>query len=135
MRVNQATRARLERAGHEFLAEILGVETERNPANIGALADLGHALTRLGRCEEGLAVDEKLVRLDPENPVVHYNLACSLALLERTQDAVRSLERAVELGYLDVDHLLADDDLAPLRGLKTFQSLVRRLRRAAERSG
>lgn len=118
---------RLERRGDEFLAEFLAVEVRRNPRNVDALAELGQAYSRLGRLEEGLSVDRQLVRLVPENPTAHYNLACSLALLGRPDEALDALERAVELGYDDAEFLQEDDDLASLRGEERFRRLVRRL--------
>ncbi|MBM3977095.1 MAG: hypothetical protein FJ299_08910 [Planctomycetes bacterium] len=114
--------------GDEFLVRCLRYETSIRPTNLGALAELGHALTRLRRFEEGLDVDRALARLCPEDPLVHYNLACSLALLERRDEAFGALERAVELGYAEPQHLLDDPDLTSLRSDPRFQQLVERLR-------
>lgn len=120
-------RQRVADLGQEFLAEFYGSVTARQPSNVDALGELAHALTRLGRLEEGLVIDRRLVRLVPENPIVHYNLACSLALLERGDEAIDALERAVELGYEDSEHLLGDADLAGLHEDERFQRLVRRV--------
>ncbi len=122
---------RLERLGQEFLLEVLRRETERHPENVEALAELAHVLTRLGRLEEGLATDARLVELAPRNPTVHYNLACSLALLGRFPSALDALEKAVELGYDDLDHLMEDGDLASLRSEERFQRLIEHLRKVA----
>jgi tetratricopeptide (TPR) repeat protein len=115
---------RLDRSGQEFLADILSRETARHPKNLEALAELAHVLTRLGRLEEGLAIDERLVRLAPENPTVHYNLACSLALLGAPARAISELEQAVRLGYDDLAHLLEDPDLVALHSEPRFRELV-----------
>jgi Flp pilus assembly protein TadD len=130
LNLSERAKARLTRTGLTFLAEFLGVEVERHPGNLEALAELGHALTRLGRVDEGLDVDRRLVRLAPENSTVHYNLACSLALLRRPAESLAALERAIELGYDDAEHLLADEDLATLRDDSRFRSIVQRLRAA-----
>lgn len=122
------TAASIDRLGLEFLASVLGVEVARRPNNFGALFELGNVLTRLGRHDEGLAVDLELVRLEPDNATAHYNVGCSLALLGRVDEAMSSLERAVELGFADADHLEADVDLVALRGVKRFQDLVALLR-------
>lgn len=119
---------RLERLGQEFLVEFLGRALARHPDNFAALSELATLLTRLGRLEEGLAADERLVRLAPGDPTVHYNLACSLALLARSEDALDALERAVALGYRDTGHLLEDEDLASLRSTRRFQALLATLR-------
>jgi len=130
-----AARARIEAAGLEFLADFYGAEARRRPRNVAALTELGQVLTQLGRYEEGLRVDRELTRLLPEDPTSHYNLACSLALLGETEKACDALERAVELGYDDLEHLLADGDLGSLRDAPRFARLVARIgERSADES-
>src|SRR5262249_1738458 len=125
-----AVQERLERLGDEFLAEILGRASARHPDDVGVLSELAATLTRIGRLEEGLAADERLVRLAPEDPTVPYNLGCSLALLGRADRALDALEHAFALGYRDTEHLLADDDLATLRDEPRYHRLVERLQAA-----
>jgi Flp pilus assembly protein TadD len=115
----------LNRLGDEFLAGFYEAETERHPGNLDALAELGQVHTRLGHYDRGLTVDRQLVRLVPDNPTAHYNLACSLARLERAVEALDSLERAVELGFADAEFMQSDEDLASLRAEERFRSLVR----------
>jgi len=121
---------RFERFGLEFLVEFLGRAIRQRPQDLELLAERAGILTRLGRYEEGLAADEELVRRAPADPSVRYNLACSLALLGRQEEALDALERAHALGYADLEHLLADEDLHSLRPLARFQALVSRLRAA-----
>jgi Flp pilus assembly protein TadD len=117
----------LDRVGLEFLAEFLEVARRRHPENVETLAELGHVYTRLGRFAEGLDVDRLLVGLAPDNPTAHYNLACSLALCGDAAHALDSLEAAVELGYDDPEHLVADEDLRTLRDEPRFRALLTRL--------
>lgn len=104
------------------------VVTERQPENLEALAELAQAHTRLGQWERGLELDRRLVRMLPEDPTIRYNLACSLALTDRTLEALEALEAAIELGYDDVDYLLNDPDMSGLQNEPRFVELVRRLR-------
>ncbi len=73
-------------------------------------------------------MDRRLVRLQPQNPTAHYNLACSLALSKRKSEALQALKIAVELGYKDAEWLSQDPDLEVLQGHPEFQKLVNRLR-------
>lgn len=125
--LSPALRRRLSELGLDFLAEFLEIEVERHPENLAALSELGHVYTRQGRHERGLGIDRRLVRLAPENPTVHYNLACSLALLDRAAEALDALEHAIGLGYDDPMFMLQDEDLEALRGEERFRDLVRRL--------
>ncbi len=119
---------RAGRAGLEFEARFFDTVVRRCPENAEALAELGQALTRLERFEEGLEVDRQLVRLVPENEIAHYNLACSLTLCGQLDASMDALEAAIDLGYEDVDHLLTDEDLRALREEPRFRELVARLR-------
>ena len=103
----------------------------RDPDNVEALLALGEALTRKGDYARGLEVDQRLSRLRPSDPVVRYNLACSLALLQRPDEAFEALGQSVELGYRDLQHLDADPDLASLRQDPRFAALRDRVLRTA----
>jgi tetratricopeptide (TPR) repeat protein len=117
----------LDALGLEFLCEFLEVEVERHPANLAALGELGQIYTKTARYEKGLGIDRKLVALRPEDPTAHYNLACSLALLGETEEALDALDRSVALGYADLEHLLADGDLASLRETARFRAIAQAL--------
>jgi Flp pilus assembly protein TadD len=117
----------LARIGDEFTAAMLGRFCARHPRDAENLIELAALLTRLGRYQEGLSADQELVRLLPEDPTVHYNLACSLALTGAPDQAVAALEIAVRLGYRDREHLLGDEDLASLRSNPRFRALLERL--------
>jgi Flp pilus assembly protein TadD len=99
----------------------------RSPRYSDVIEILGGLYTKTGRIADGLRMDRRLVKLQPENATAHYNLACSLALSERRTDALRSLRRAVELGYKDYDWMSQDPDLEGLQQSKEFQALLKRL--------
>src|SRR5882672_9656897 len=119
--------ARLDRAGDEFLIAFFETERRLKPDDLCALVELGHLYTRLGRVAEGLAIDRELSARLPEDPTVHYNLACSLALSDAIDAAFLELARAVELGYRDSGHLAQDADLEKLRCDARFEALLARL--------
>ncbi len=99
----------------------------RDPRYPDVVEILGGLYTKQGRIADGLRMDRKLVRLRPENPTAHYNLACSLALSRRRKDALRALERAIALGYDDRAWMEQDPDLAGLKPLPAFQQLLAKL--------
>lgn len=116
--------------GDQFLVRVMEVEVARRPGHAEAWAELGHALTRLGEHARALAADARVVELAPEDPTAHYNLACSLALSGREEEACAGLERAIELGWSDAEHMEGDEDLASLRGKPRFEALLARLKQA-----
>lgn len=102
---------------------------KERPNFINVLISLGDIYTRKGFYEEGLAVDRKLASLLPEDPVVHYNLACSLSLIGEVKEALRELKKAILLGYDDFSYLLKDSDLENLRSLPEFKNFFAKLER------
>ena len=97
---------------------------EQDPNYVDALIPLAEAYTRKGLYQKGLRIDKRLARLRKSDPLVHYNLACSFALLEKKEDALRILEKAVQLGYNDFEHLKKDRDLVCLHTDPRFKSLI-----------
>lgn len=113
---------------HEFEIGFFESVLRRNPRDTGVIEILGGLYTKDGRIDDGLKMDRRLVRLLPENATAHYNLACSLALKKRKAEALRSLARAIELGYKDSDWMMQDPDLEPLKKLPAFKRLVAKLK-------
>ena len=89
-----------------------------------ALMALGESYTRRGCYDKGLAADLRLTQVRGNDPVAWYNLACSYALLSRSEESFEALQRALTLGYDDVRHLLNDPDLALLRKSPKLRQLL-----------
>ena len=87
MPVKSSARKKLSRASQRDLdAKIEFMEglVRRDPDYVDALQLLGDHYTQRGRYAEGLKVDERLARLEPRNPLVFYNLACSYSLMDNS---------------------------------------------------
>ena len=91
---------------------------------ISILAEL---YTRHGEIEKGLELDRKLVEIDESNATAHYNLACSLSLVENFEEAICALRKSISLGYCDFNWMLEDQDLQALRTSEYFTQLKRDL--------
>jgi len=101
---------------------------KRNPDYVEVLMLLGNLYTGRKMYEQGLQVDQRLATLKKDDPIVHYNLACSHSLLKQVDDALRALSRAVELGYRDVEHMENDSDLDNVRSDPRYAELVHKMR-------
>lgn len=97
---------------------------ERTPDYVDVLRILGNLLALKGRFAEGLRIDQRLVRLRPDDPLAHYNLACSYALMNRADQSLHTLRRAVELGYRDFRYIREDHDLESIRHDPRFHALL-----------
>jgi hypothetical protein len=74
-------------------------------------------------------IDRRLVHLRPTDPLAHYNLACSLCLIKRNDLALKTLRRALELGYRDFRYMKEDRDLDAIRHDPRFRQLLREFER------
>jgi tetratricopeptide (TPR) repeat protein len=109
----------------DFELEFFGSILERQPDYVDVLRVMGNNLTLKGRYAQGLQIDKRLIQLRPNDPLAHYNLACSYALLKRPDQALKTLRRAVELGYRDFRYMREDRDLDSIRHDPRFRQLLR----------
>jgi tetratricopeptide (TPR) repeat protein len=109
----------------DFELDFYGKILERFPDYVDVLRVQGNNLTIKGRYAEGMQIDKRLVQLRPSDPLAHYNLACSFALLRRPDQALKTLRRAVELGYRDFRYMREDRDLDSIRHDPRFRQLLR----------
>lgn len=114
-----------EQSQLDFELTFFGGVLERTPDYVDVLRIFGNLLTLKGRYAEGLRIDQRLVRLRPDDALAHYNLACSYALLNRAEQSLRTLRRAVELGYRDFRFMREDHDLDSIRHDPRFRQLLR----------
>ena len=113
-----------ERRDLDVRIEFVEGVVRRDPGYLDALQLLGDQYTQRGRYAEGLEVDERLARLEPKNPMVFYNLACSYSLTEQFDRAARALKKAIKLGYRDFNWLARDPDLRKLRKHPLFRDIA-----------
>jgi hypothetical protein len=99
---------------------------DRDPDYVDVLRCQGELLSRKGLHHRALFVDRRLAELLPDDCVVQYNLACSLAMAGSEEEALAALTAAFEAGYSDFEHLACDSDLDVLRPMPGFQALLKR---------
>src|ERR1017187_8581357 len=132
MAAKSTARKKLSRATQRDLdtrIEFMEGIVRRDPDYVDALQLLGDHYTQRGRFPEGLRVDERLARLDPESPLVFYNLACSYSLTDQFDRAALALEKALNLGYRDFVWLAKDPDLKKLRQQPVYRNIRKKIPR------
>jgi Tetratricopeptide repeat. len=132
MPVNSNARKKLSRASQRDLdtrIEFMEGLVRRDPDYVDALQLLGDHYTQRGRYADGLKVDEHLSRLEPRDPLVFYNLACSYSLTGQFDRAASALQKALQLGYRDFKWLAKDPDLRELRQQPIYRDIQNKIRR------
>ncbi len=138
MPVKSSARKKLSRACRRDLdtrIEFMEGLVRRDPDYVDALQLLGDHYTQRGRYAEGLKVDERLSRLEPHDPLVFYNLACSCSLTGQFDRAVFALQKAFQLGYRDFNWLARDPDLRNLRQQPIYRDIQNKIRRMKVKVG
>lgn len=108
---------------------------DQSPDYVDVLRVHADNLTSKGQYAAGLAADRRLARLRPNDPAVHYNLACSYSLLHMIDAAIAALDSSLRLGYRNVEHLLKDPDLEHIRRDARFVGLLGRYLLKSKASG
>ncbi len=100
---------------------------ELNPDDARALYLGAGALVQLGERDRGLEWTKRASAIDPEDPGVLYNVACSYAQLAQADEAITCLQKAVQNGFGHREWLENDSDLDSLRNDPRFQALLKKL--------
>jgi thioredoxin-like negative regulator of GroEL len=61
---------------------------------------------------------------DPRDEEAHYDIACTLAALDRKDEALDHLRQAIDLGERDFAFMRRDGRLAPLHGDPRFAEMI-----------
>jgi Flp pilus assembly protein TadD len=114
-----------ERTQTDFELAFFAAVLEKLPDFADVLRAHALNLAVKGLVKEGLMADQKLVQLRPEDPDAHYSLACRYAVLKQPDLALRTLRRAVELGYRDFRTMIQDRHLESVRKDPRFRAILR----------
>ena len=98
-----------------------------HPDDARALYLGGNCLCLLGKREQAAEWAKRALEIDPNDSGVLYNVACSFAQLDKPQEAIECIERAVANGFGHKAWLEHDTDLDSLRGEPRFQALLQKM--------
>jgi Flp pilus assembly protein TadD len=88
------------------------------------LQTLSQYYTSIGNTTKSLQMNRKILKFRPNDPLVHYNLACDLALKKKAKEACDALAKAIQLGYNDWQWIRDDTDFDGIRHLDCFCQLL-----------
>lgn len=114
----------LERLGrHEeaVLAYQKVVELDSVPNNESCAM---YALLGLNRRDEAIAFMDRMIANDSIDPGIYYDAACFTCRLGDNKKALDYLRTALKKGFRRFSHVRSDDDLAGLRALPEFETLM-----------
>lgn len=83
-----------------------------------------YAYLQLGKKEEAIALINRLIKQDPDNPSYYYHAACLYAKMDETEKAIEFLRMALEKGFKDFNHLDTDNDLRNIIQTPEINALI-----------
>ena len=110
----------------ERLIIVLRQQLEQVPEDVRARILMAGNLAGVGEIEESERHLQMAIALRPNDTNVLYNAACTYGILNKKQEALDSLKKAIECGYGNLEWIKRDPDLLLLRDEPEFQKLVSR---------
>lgn len=107
--------------------EVVARHLEWNPDDVRALQLGAGSLVLLGDTERAERWLSRSLEIDPDDPILLYNVACNYATLNRIEESLDCLERAVEKGTISKDWMRNDADLANLHSHPRYADLLERV--------
>jgi TolB-like protein/tetratricopeptide (TPR) repeat protein len=104
--------------------EVVERHLEWHPDDLRALHLGAGSLILLGQVERAQRWLRRALAIDPNDSVLLYNVACNLANLGKTEEALDHLERALEQGTLSAGWMKNDKDLESLHGHPRYEALL-----------
>jgi len=115
------------RAARERGLALVEKHVDLHPDDARALYMGAIGLIALGEKDKGRDWARRARKIDPDDPMLLYNLGCFHSLAGDIEEAVDCLERAAAGGLLQKGWYENDGDLDALRGQPRFQALLERM--------
>lgn len=96
------------------------------PGDLKALQRLIEIYAEMKRPEKARDLSVRALEIDPNQPVVQYNLACFYAREGRKKEALGALERAFHYGFSNRAWMEKDSDLESIRAEPEYSEMIRR---------
>ena len=111
-------------AARRRAVKLIEQRLDLNPDNVRAYNLGATTLAKLGNVPRALEFARKSLSIEPEDPLVLYNVACLHALIDMREEALGYLERAVKNGFGHMESMANDPDLDSIRKTPWFQAIA-----------
>jgi tetratricopeptide (TPR) repeat protein/predicted DNA-binding WGR domain protein len=72
---------------------------------------------------EAIRITHRALAMAPNDPLLHFNLACFYSLSFKTEDSLLHLEEAIKNGYDNHGRIVSEQDLENIRGTYGFKAI------------
>jgi tetratricopeptide (TPR) repeat protein len=98
-----------------------------NPKFLPALNNLALVTAANKEYYKALTVFMDILNYAPDDAETHYNIACMYSRLNRVDDSIHWLQKAINKGYTNWESIKNDADLDNIRGSSAYKELIKGL--------
>jgi tetratricopeptide (TPR) repeat protein len=109
---------------HREAVTFLHAAAQRDPASIHIRLALGWCYKRIGRLDLAIQALEEGLRIDPDQGIIHYNLACYWSLAKNARLALQYLAQSIDLDPTYRKMVDSEPDFDPIRSDPEFVTLT-----------
>jgi serine/threonine protein kinase/Tfp pilus assembly protein PilF len=121
-------------AARKRAVKLIEQRLDLNPDDVRAYNLGATTLAKLGNIPRALELARRSLAIEPEDPLVLYNVACLHALIDRREEALGYLERSVMNGFGHKESLASDPDLDSIRRTPWFHAIAKAMARTETRA-
>ena len=96
-----------------------------SPQQIRALTQQALAHFKKKEHRKALETCQKILASNPDNMIAWYNSACAYSLMKNKAKAVDALNKSIEAGYVNFQHMEQDTDLDGIRAEPGYQAILK----------
>ena len=111
-------------AAYRRQVKLIDVHLELNPDDPRACILGAVANAIIHDADRAIDFAERAMQVDPHDPMLLYNVACTYAQLGKTEESLQALERSVEKGWGDRNWIEHDSDLDTIRDTPRYKAIV-----------
>ena len=111
-------------ASYRRQVKLIDVHLELNPDDPRACILGAVANAIIHDKERAVQFAKQAMQVDPEDPMLLYNVACTYAQLGMPEESLDALERSVEKGWGDKNWIEHDSDLDSIRHTARYKAIV-----------
>jgi serine/threonine protein kinase/Tfp pilus assembly protein PilF len=112
------------RSTYRKALRLIDERLELNPDDARACQLGATTAANLGEREKATEYARRALTINPDDPLLLYNISCMYSLLGNPNEALNCLEKAVDKGYGQKDWVEHDSDLDSLRELPRFKTIL-----------
>lgn len=127
-----SARKLISRRSFDKAAAQLRQLVDQEPENAQGWQLLGYSLHAIGKIDEAIEAHQSATKFESTKALGHYNLACAYSLQNKASDALSHLEKAMDAGFDNINHIKNDSDLENVRSSNAYTELMAKLDSANE---